>query len=182
MPARTPSREALLLAALVVALVAVVVYQFRGQGIPVGSGQPSSVRLDPVRAAAARDRVASVSDVRLFALKARTSTPVTPVGRNPFREPPKAPPAPPAGAASARAPDANLLPVPSTPPPITLKLVAIVQGAGRPVAALSDGRDVFYGREGDVIEGRYKIIKINVESIDISYVDGRGQRRLGLTG
>jgi hypothetical protein len=57
-----------------------------------------------------------------------------------------------------------------------------VQGSGRPIAALTDGRDVFYGREGDVVEGRYRIIKINVESIDISYVDGRGQRRIGLTG
>jgi hypothetical protein len=57
-----------------------------------------------------------------------------------------------------------------------------VQGSGKPIAALSDGKDVFFGSEGDVIEGRYKIIKVNVESIDIAYVDGRGQRRLGLSG
>jgi hypothetical protein len=47
---------------------------------------------------------------------------------------------------------------------------------------LTDGKDVFFGREGDIIEGRYKIVRVNVESIDISYADGRGQRRLGLSG
>jgi hypothetical protein len=57
-----------------------------------------------------------------------------------------------------------------------------VQGSGRPIAALTDGKDVFFGREGEIIEGRYKIVKVNAESIDISYVDGRGQRRIGLTG
>ncbi len=85
-----------------------------------------------------------------------------------------------AGAAAAGPQCAAAAPPP--PPPIALKLLAIVQGSGKPVAALTDGRDVFYGREGDIIEGRYRIVKINVESIDIAYVDGRGQRRLGLTG
>ena len=42
----------------------------------------------------------------------------------------------------------------------------------------TDGRDVFYGREGDIIEGRYRIVKIDVESVDIAYLDGRGQKRM----
>lgn len=112
-------------------------------------------------------------------------SPIAPNGRNLFRERPKAPPPPPRvmPAAAAVAPDPNAPPPPPPPPPpITLRLVGIVQGSGTPVAALTDGKDVFYGREGDVIEGRYRIVKINVESIDISYLDGRGQRRLSLSG
>ena len=37
---------------------------------------------------------------------------------------------------------------------------------------LRDG--VFYGREGEIIEGQYRILKIGVESLDIAYLDGRG--------
>jgi hypothetical protein len=184
MPVKTPPRQVLVLAALVVALVAALVYGFRDQGAPARDGQPALAKPDPLRKAPGRDRSESVPDVRLSALKVVKSSPAD-KGRNLFRELPKAPPpplprvvAPPPPASDPNAPP----PPPPPPPPITLKLVGIVQGAGRPVAALSDGRDVFYGREGDVIEGRYKIIKINVESIDIAYVDGRGQRRLSLTG
>ncbi len=178
MPVKAPSRQALLLAALVFGLVGVLAYQFRDLGGPAPAGERGVAKSDPSRGTAVRDRAESVPEVRLSALKAPMSAQVQ-KGRNLFREQPKAPP-PPSRVVPPPppAPDPNAPP----PPPITLKLVAIVQGAGRPVAALTDGRDVFYGREGDVIEGRYKIVKINVESIDISYVDGRGQRRLSLAG
>jgi hypothetical protein len=117
--------------------------------------------------------------VRLSALKATRPVPAA-NGRNLFREQPKVLPAPPRPAPPP-APDPNAPPPPPPPPPpIALKLVAIVQGSGPPIAALSDGRDVFHGREGEIIDGRYRIIKIGVESIDISYVDGRGQQRIRL--
>jgi hypothetical protein len=132
--------------------------------------------------AAARDRAAAVPELRLAALKALAATPDPTIGRNPFRERPVAPPIPAGRTGAAEFVGPVPPPPPPPPPPITLKLVGIVRGSGRPIAAVTDGRDVFYGREGDVLEGRYKIIKINVESIDISYVDGRGQRRIGLTG
>jgi len=50
------------------------------------------------------------------------------------------------------------------------------------IAALSDGTFVYHGREGDVIEGRYRIVKIGVESIVIEHVDGRGRQTIRLTG
>jgi hypothetical protein len=46
----------------------------------------------------------------------------------------------------------------------------------------SDGHDVFFGREGEVIEGRYKILRIGIESVEVSYADGRGRQRIPLTG
>jgi hypothetical protein len=134
------------------------------------------------RSAADRDRAEAAPEVRLAALKAGRPEPAA-NGRNLFREKPKPPPPPPPVIVAPPPPDPNAPPPPPPPPPpITLKLIGIVQGEGRPVAALSDGRDVFFGREGDIIEGRYKIIKIGVESIDISYADGRGQQRLRLVG
>lgn len=182
MPAKTPSRQALILAALVVVLAAVVAYNFLGSP-SAPAARVGSVKAVPSREAAARDRAASVPDVRLAALKAAKATPAE-KGRNLFRELPKAPPPPPPRVVTTPPPpDPNAPPPgPPPPPPITLKLIAIVQGSGKPVVALTDSRgDVFYGREGDVIEGRYRIIKVNVESIDIAWVDGRGQRRLSLT-
>ena len=185
MPARTSTRQVIWLVALLAVLAALVVYQVRQFGSHGQAGRPAQAREGSVRVATARDRVAAVPDLRLSALRALASAPEPTIVRNPFRDRPVAPPVLPpvsarAGGAPAIVPQGPPLPPP--PPPITLKLVAIIRGAEKPMAALSDGRDVFYGREGEVVEGRYKIIKINVESIDISYVDGRGQRRLGLTG
>jgi hypothetical protein len=183
MPAKVPSRQVLVLGALCVALVGIVGFRWLdARNAPAAGPVPGS----PVqsRQAAARDRAESVPDLRLAELRAAKAEP-SGQGRNLFRELPKAPPPPPPRvvAPPPPPPDPNAPPPPPPPPPpITLKLVAIVQGAGKPVAALTDSRDVFYGREGDIIEGRYKIIKVNVESIDIAYVDGRGQRRLSLTG
>ena len=70
------------------------------------------------------------------------------------------------------------------PPPIPLRFIGTVDELARhlKLAVLSDGRNVFYGREGDIIEGRYRILRIGVESIDMTYVDGRGQQTIRLTG
>jgi hypothetical protein len=181
MPVKLSSRH-WLLAVLVVVLTLVLAYQFRG-GSRVPAGGSAAARAVPSREAAARDQAESVPALRLGELKTPTAEPAE-TKRNLFREQPKAPPPPPPRVSlPPPPPDPNAPPPPPPPPPpITLKLVAIVQGAGKPVAALTDGRDVFYGREGEIIEGRYRIIKINLESVDIAYVDGRGQKRVGLTG
>lgn len=74
--------------------------------------------------------------------------------------------------------------MPVGPPPIPLRFIGIVEASerGTKVAVLSDGRDVFYGREGDVIDGRYRIVRIGVESIELEYLDGRGRQTIRLTG
>jgi hypothetical protein len=76
---------------------------------------------------------------------------------------------------------------PPPPPlaPITLKFIGIVETAshGERIAILSDGRNApFYGKEGAIIEGRYRILKIGVESVEIAYADGRGRQTIRLTG
>jgi hypothetical protein len=47
---------------------------------------------------------------------------------------------------------------------------------------LSDGKATMHGRDGDIIDGRYRIVKIGVESIEVTYVDGRGRQVIRLTG
>jgi hypothetical protein len=72
---------------------------------------------------------------------------------------------------------------PPPPPAIALKFIGMVQTAsGMKIAVLSDGKRVIQGREGEQIEGRYTILKIGTESLDIAYIDGRGRQTIRLTG
>jgi hypothetical protein len=51
------------------------------------------------------------------------------------------------------------------------------------VGVLSDGRgNVFYGREGDIIEGRYLLREVGPASVELSYLDGRGRQTIRLSG
>lgn len=72
---------------------------------------------------------------------------------------------------------------PSQPQPalIPLRYVGYAEtpGTGK-VAALSDGRFTYHGREGDVIEGRWRVVSIGVESLVIEWVDGTGRQTLRL--
>jgi hypothetical protein len=73
---------------------------------------------------------------------------------------------------------------PPGPPPIALKFIGLVEAPtqGGKLAVLSDGRSVFHGFEGAIIDGRYRIVRIGVESIEMTYVDGGGRQTIRLTG
>ena len=76
-------------------------------------------------------------------------------------------------------------PPPPPLPPIPLKFIGIVESPStrQKIAVLSDGRGTsFHGREGDIIEGRYRILRIGAESIEMAYLDGRGRQTIRLTG
>jgi hypothetical protein len=107
--------------------------------------------------------------------------------RNLFRFKPKAPPPPPPAPRPVQ-PAAPVNPVPQGPPPVPpigLKFIGIIESptTSRKIAVLSDGRNPpFQGEEGAIIEGRYRILKIGVESVEIAYADGRGRQTIRLTG
>ena len=182
----------IVLAALIVVLAAVLAYQWRHAGETPGAGAPASAqRTARTLARGPQTTPAStVPAVRLDALAEARRRPQPPAGeRNLFQFQPKLPPAPPpvAGRAggSGTGPGDNGAPAPPPPPPpIPLKFIGIVQGPGQKLAVLIDSstRDVFYGREGDVIDGRYRILRIGVESIEMAYLDGRGRQTIRLTG
>jgi hypothetical protein len=130
------------------------------------------------------------TDVHLNALDAERPKP-SEGSRNLFRFKPKPPPPPPPPARVV-APPPVVAPVPTgpppvpPPPPIVLKFIGMVQSADKTqrLAVLSDGRGgiPMYGKEGDIIEGRYRILKIGAESIEMSYLDGRGRQTIRLSG
>jgi hypothetical protein len=123
---------------------------------------------------------ATPADVRLSALDRERTEPMD-LGRNPPAPPPRAQKSPDGSVDGAPPP---LVPAgPPPPPPIALKFIGVVQKAdGTRIAVLSDGKRPISGKEGEDLEGRYRIMKIGEESIDIAYIDGRGRRTIPLTG
>lgn len=103
--------------------------------------------------------------------------------RDPFRFRPKAPP--PAPPVQPR-PQVFVPPVPTgppPPPPIPLKYFGFVSVNGQKTASFSDARgNTFTGKEGDVLEGRYRLLRIGQDSVDLAYLDGRGQQSIRMTG
>ena len=103
--------------------------------------------------------------------------------RDPFRFRPKPPPPAPRVQAP---PPVFTQPVPQgppPPPPIPLKFFGVMTVNGQRTAAFSDERgNTFSGREGDVLEGRYRLLRIGPDSVDVALLDGRGRQSLRLTG
>jgi hypothetical protein len=125
-------------------------------------------------------------DVRIEALESVPEGPAD-EGRNPFRFQPKPPP-PPQVPPSARRPDtAPVRPVPEGPPPPPpignlIKFIGIVETGKERIGAFSDCRYTFSGREGEIIEGRFRVVRIGVESAVLEYADGKGRTTLPLNG
>jgi hypothetical protein len=185
-------KQLAVLGALLATLLAVMMFQ--GEETPAGTGsQPSN----PVsgttgtRPKPGTGEVA-VTDVQLEALKApREDAPVP--ERNLFRFEVKAPPpAPPRPAVVAPSPSSRPVPTtppvptgPPPPPPIPLRFIGVLNAptqAGR-VAILSDGRGAtLMGREGDIIEGRFRLLRIGTDTIEMAYTDGRGRQVIRLSG
>ena len=135
-----------------------------------------------------------VVDLKLELLK-RPRPELEDAERNLFRfeaRPAPAPPAPPGPARGQPPPAATGGPPviaapsgPPPPPPIPVRFIGLVDApsqAGR-VAILSDGRgNTFTGKEGDIIEGRYKVLKLSQDAIELAYIDGRGRQTIRLSG
>ena len=187
------------LGAILVVLLLVLQWQ-RGQAVPVPASTVSVAVPAPVPAGPRSSAVKRVPGVRIDRLGGEAIEPVD-TGRDPFRfgesrradagsnrgGPTGRPDeisstVSPAGQAAGAEP---LLPAgPPAPPPITLKLIGLIQSsrAGVRVAVLSDGRGVYYGAEGAVIEGRFRVVRVAADSVDVAYLDGRGLKRLPLSG
>jgi hypothetical protein len=153
----------------------------------LGSPAPA----DPVAAAARRAAAAEVPvppvDVQLDALDASRQAPAE-GARNLFVFGARA-----VTSAPARGPSPGIVfePVPLAGPtgppplpPIPFKFIGLVEGAsGGRIAVLSDSRGlVVHGTEGAIIDGRFRILSIGPESIDLAYTDGRGRQTLRLSG
>jgi hypothetical protein len=176
-------RSRLLLLLAVAAIVGGAFYVLRspaapvdgGTTVPAGGGAQTSRQGNPV------------GDVRLESLDRQDDAGSTP-SRDVFRFEEKraaiaVPPQPTPRVPVEPVPQAPTGPPP--PPPIPLRYIGYLDQPGEVprVAVLSDGRgNVFNGKEGDVIEGRYRVLRIGNDSADLIYVDGRGRQTIRLSG
>ncbi len=158
---------------------------------------PGASAVDPIAGAtgpgAGPDPNGAVQPVRLDDIDTVRSDP-TPEQRNPFRFGGGGPPAsfdtapvlpalPSQGGAldidAASAPPSGA-PAPSAAIPLTFIGFMESPGIEGRVVVLTDGDDVFHGRRGDVIDGRYRIVRLGLESVELERIDGGGQATLRL--
>ena len=183
----TERSRQLVLGGLAVVLIVVIVKMWPGTSAgPSPTSNPAGSTNAPRQPQTAAG--AAPPGVHLDALNEERPKPET-AERNLFRFKPKAPPPqPPAPVLPVQPvmPSVPTGPPPPPPlPPITLKYIGVVEAPtqGEKIAILSDGRNApFYGKEGAIIEGRYRILKIGVESVELAYLDGRGRQTIRLTG
>jgi len=183
-------RQQILLGVLAIVLVSVVYRMWTGTSSPTA---PASNRPGAAASGVAGPGTSPAApDVHLRALADEKPKPGA-GDRNLFRFQPKAPPPPPVRIAK---PEPVAPPVPTGPPPppplppIPLKFIGVVVrgggDSGTPavkVAVLSDPvGHVMYGVEGGTIDGRFRIVRIGEQSIELSYLDGRGRQTIRLSG
>jgi hypothetical protein len=173
-----------LLAALAAALILLVAWWTMSGKSAVPAASPSKPRVAANGNAAPPE--AGDLNVRLDAL--RQPRPSAGGGnRNPFRfyTPPPPPPPPAAKPVPDLPPQGPPVPAgPAPPPPIPLHYIGLIEGApgqGK-IAAFSDCRTTMRAREGEIIAGQYRLVRIGVESVVLEYVDGRGRTTIRMSG
>jgi hypothetical protein len=173
---------------LLAVLGLVLVWQKFSGGTAPG---PVTTRAHPRPATSQRSEQVDPADldVRVETL-AGAAAPLDEGGRNPFRFQPKPPPPPPPPPPAARQPAGPVTPGPVLnpgPPPPTpigtlIKFIGIVETGKEKIGAFSDCRYTFSGREGEIMEGRFRLVRIGVESAVVEYADGKGRTTLPLNG
>jgi hypothetical protein len=177
-PAGPQRRRQLVVLALAVVVLAALVWHQVGP-TPAVTGVPASNTKTP-RAAAAGPAILP-EPVRLAALGAAGEAPAA--GRNPFRfgaHPP--PPAPPAAKRPPPPPPAPPPPPPAPQVPLRLTILTTLPGGQRAAQLKDPSGAVFVAVEGQIIDGRYRLLKIGNMSVVVSFLDGSGQRTIPLNG
>jgi hypothetical protein len=121
--------------------------------------------------------------LRLDLLKSSEDTKYEGAGRNIFKvfvEIPKiiTPPVTPQSDASKAAP-----PPPAPPPPIPLTFYgfATPSGGTKRIFLVSHGEDVFIAKEGDIVDRRYKVVRISQNAVEILDVLSNNRQSIPLT-
>jgi hypothetical protein len=176
-------RNQVLLAALVLVLIGAL-YRAVDQSAQVPAVATSRTTGGPGRPGGAASKPVEAPDVRLEALDGERAKPGAgernlfefgsrraAAAADPVDRAPRLPP-----------PPAQAAPVSPSLPPIALKFIGVVEATekSQTYAVLRDDRGVYHGREGDIVEGRYRILRIGAESIELAYVDGRGRQTIRL--
>jgi hypothetical protein len=180
-------RQVWLLAILSVTLIGVLWWRLSPEPVAGPQASPRSAQAPPARRSGAEAGGPAVEPVHLDALAASRAKPDEGT-RDPFRfnapaAPPPKPVMPMADPAGTPGSVSSVASAPAGPPPMLLKFIGILKmTSAAPIAVLSDGKNVFYGREGETIEGRYRIERIGVESVEMAWADGQGHQVIRLSG
>lgn len=181
-------RQLLLLGVLVLAAAVVLYWQFGGAATEttVLTSNPPITPTPAPGAGGGRAGGGLPETIRLAELDPVVEQHAA--SRNPFGfgappPPPQAPAPPPAAAPPPRV-DPPRQTGPPPLPPIPVKFLGFVEDPARPgkVVALAIGGEVVVAREGDLVDGRYRLVKVALETIVMAYPDGRGQQTIRLTG
>jgi hypothetical protein len=174
--------------ALLLAAAVYAAYQTLSNGPATSTAAPASSNKQAGQARATAPvksgAVVEAPEVHLQALNEGRPQP-NPGGRDLFRYRVKPPPAPPPVRQAVGPPVPAPPPGPPPLPPISLKFIGVIDmpSPAPRVAVLSDGRGApVYGHEGETVLGQYRILRIGAESIEMSYLDGRGRQTIRLSG
>jgi hypothetical protein len=175
--------------AVVLAVLVVVVYRAWSQmGVEPAQSSSTAVAAGGRRGPASAAPSEGAQSVRLDAIDREHPKPST-AGRDLFRFKPAPAPLPPMATGRGNQQPGQTgpsgPPQPAPPPPIALKFIGFAdQGPGKPKAAwFSDGLGPpLLGIEGGTVAGRYRIVRIGVESTELEYLDGRGRQTIRLSG
>jgi len=115
--------------------------------------------------------------LRFDLLKSSEEVTYNGTGRDIFRSQPAPPPIP-----TPATPDVKPgPPTPPPPPPIDLKFYGFAsQRDGYKRIFLSKGEDIFIAKEGDIVDRRYKIVRIGPYSVDVEDVLTNNRQTLPL--
>ncbi|MCA1583735.1 MAG: hypothetical protein LC791_02825 [Acidobacteria bacterium] len=180
-----PKRRALWLGGALAAAIAIAVWSWSDSSAPAAASPNRTTRTAAAQGGTGPEDTGPV-DVNLDALKAGRNAPQD-GRRNPFRfggrDAASGPtvPAPAVGAPQEVAPTPPGGPPPL--PPIALKFIGVIERSdGTKVAILAGPSYTLYGQEGQTVDGRYRLLTIGVESLEIAHLDGSGRQTIRLTG
>ncbi len=190
LPAAGPERTRLTLLLALLGIAGAVWYYRMGAADPVplttdGAGRtPPAVQTqprDPGRGAAGRASAQKPTVPEPLKLAELEQVPDEPMaGRNPFRFGVKHVPPPPAPPPAPYVAPPVVTPPPPPPPEVKLRLNGVMDDPyGKKRAVLTDPTGaMFVGVDGQTIDGRYRLVKVERTSAVVEFLDGTGRRTL----
>lgn len=186
LPPPGPERRAQIVRlAVLLVLLAIILWIWA----PAGTPRPSSNQPAREVGAAAGERLPVPDAVKLDSLEGVSE--LGEADRNPFVFGERVQPSQP-GSAFLTTPQPTLPPVPLAPPvpegppPIQLRLtgMTVTSAGARTLVTLKDPATnaLYQAYEGDIVDGRYRVVRVGVQSVVVSYLDGSGLRTLPLGG
>jgi hypothetical protein len=136
---------------------------------PVASLSPEAVQLDAI-----------ASDVQTQALRLRQRLAVAPAPRATIRNPFEFLALPPPPAASSKRPAGSAPPVADVPPEPNLVLIGLAEDGSTRTAMIESGDELVMAIEGQTVVGRYRVVKVGADAVELVDLVTGTTRRLFL--